>query len=477
MTSLRAEPGSFRDRESRVFEYHGRIFRALSPTALADWEALAKTRVFATLTESGRLPRTERVTFDERELRDLSPRFVGVLEHEALPFVSYPYEWSFSMLRAAALLTLDVLDAALEEGMKLKHASAYNVQFRGSQPQFIDLGSFESWRPGEPWVGYRQFCQHFLYPLLLEAYKGVPFQPWLRGALDGIEPAAMAGVMSARDLMRAGVLTHVVLQAKLARHSSTSSVRRDLAASGFSKEMIVNNVGAVRRLIERLRPRRERSQWSDYAETHSYDSSDAAAKRALVSRAVTASDAKTVWDLGSNTGEFSLLAAQSADRVIAMDGDEVAIDRFYQRLAAGRASKILPLVVHLHDPSPGLGWRNRERRDLASRGRPDLTLALALAHHLVISNNIPLADLFEWLQSLGGHLVIEFVSKQDPMVQKLLLDKIDNYDDWDEAVFERQLMARFEVIERVGLGSGTRFLYFARSRPSSPGGGASTTTT
>ena len=221
MTSVKVEPGSFRDRESRVFARDGRIFRALSPTALAQWERLSGTRFFQDLSAAGRLPRTDRVEIDGEDLRAISPRFVAALEHEALPFVSYPYEWSFSMLRDAALLTLDILCAALAEGMTLKDASSYNVQFRGATPQFIDLGSFEAWREGEPWVGYRQFCQLFLYPLMLQAYKGVAFQPWLRGAVDGITPEEMAGLFATRDLVRGGVLAHVVLQARLSPVSYT----------------------------------------------------------------------------------------------------------------------------------------------------------------------------------------------------------------------------------------------------------------
>jgi SAM-dependent methyltransferase len=278
----------------------------------------------------------------------------------------------------------------------------------------------------------------------------------------------MAAMMSARDLARAGVLAHVVLQARLQAKpggdAPRSSTRRDLAASGFKKEMIVHNARALRRLVEGLRPRHQRSTWSDYATTHSYSDADLAAKRDLVKRATAASAARMVWDLGCNTGEFSLLAAQSAGYVVAMDGDPLAVDRLYQRLAAERNDQVLPLVMRLHDPSPGLGWRNRERRELLERGRPDLVLALALAHHLVIANNVPVASLLDWLAGLGGHLVIEFVSKQDAMVKRLLLDKIDNYDDWEQPAFERELEARFEVRERLALASGTRFLYFARSR-------------
>jgi SAM-dependent methyltransferase len=469
VTTARVDPGSFRDRESRVFTHDGRVLRGLSPVGLAEWERLSASSFFGELLARGRVPATRRVELDPDLLRSVSPRFVAALEHERMPFVSYPYEWSFSMLRDAALLTLDVIAAAMAEGMILKDASPYNVQWKGARPVFIDIGSFEAWRPGEPWIGYRQFCRLFLYPLLLRAYKNVPFQPWLRGALDGPEPEHVAGLFTLRDALRPGVLGHVLLQARLARRPRAPgrSVRRDLQASGFGKDLILHNVAGLRRIVSSLRAPRERSAWSEYSETHSYSTVDYEAKKSFVEKALRVTSPRSVWDLGCNTGEFSRLAAAAAGQVVAIDGDEIAIDRLYRALAAEPATNVLPLVVPLTEPSADLGWRGRERQSLERRGSPDLVLALALAHHLVLSGNIPLGSMIGWLADLGAALVIEFVGKDDPMVERLLLDKIDNYDDWTRPAFEAALGEAFEIVDRAALASGTRFLYLARPRSQS----------
>jgi hypothetical protein len=205
------EPGSFRDPESRVFYAGDDVFRALSPDGLSDFEALEATG----LLDGERVVPTERADgiADAGDL--LVHRPAAVLRHERIPFVSYPYEWTFSMLKDAALLQLDLLLEALGHDMVLKDSTPYNVQFKGARPTFVDVGSFERLREGEPWVGYRQFCMLYLYPLLLQSAKGVPFQPWLRGSIDGITPGQMRALMSFRDRFRKGVFTNVFLHAKL----------------------------------------------------------------------------------------------------------------------------------------------------------------------------------------------------------------------------------------------------------------------
>src|SRR5919204_997425 len=211
------EPGSFRDWDSRVFYDDGRMLRALSAEGLADWTALSESKLFEDAVAAGKLVATSRV--DDSLLGEA----VAVLEHERIPFVSYPYEWTFAMLRDAALLQLELLRRALEEDLILKDSSSYNVQWRGAQPVFIDVGSFERLRPGEPWAGYRQFCMLYLNPLLLQAYRGIDFRPWLRGSLAGITPVETRRVLSFRDLFRRGVATNVALHARLERKHSDSS--------------------------------------------------------------------------------------------------------------------------------------------------------------------------------------------------------------------------------------------------------------
>ncbi len=478
MTTLQFDAGSFRDRESRVFYRDGRVLRALSQPALEDWQALVASSFFDRLQTAGKIVPTRELGPDEYGAGeaggsaygevgavDLAP-WVAVLEHDRIPYISYPYEWSFNMLRDAALLQLDLLLAALDDDLILKDSSSYNVQWNGTRPVFIDITSFERRTEGDPWAGYLQFCQLFLYPLLLSAHRNIPFHPWLRGAIDGIQPEECNRVFSWRDRLRPGVFFDVYLQAVL--HARTadreSNLRGDLRKAGFSKQSIVSNIRRLRKIIRKLAWRQQSSEWSAYSETSSYDRGNREIKERFVARAAEHRRWPLAWDLGANTGNFSRIAAEHAEYVVAFDADHLAIDSLYRSLSSDGPANILPLVSNLADPSPALGWRHRERKALAERPAPDLILCLALIHHLVITANVPVDEIVDWLGSLDGHLVIEFVNKDDAMVKKLLQNKDDIYYDYTIAYFEKALSRHFEIVDQETFHDGTRTLYFAIPR-------------
>ena len=468
-TATDLEPGSFRDPDSRVVRSDGRIFRVLSERGVEDWRAFSASPLFAQLVEEGKLIGTPEADGLELGETGLHLPVAGVLEHDVVPFVSYPYEWTFGMLRAAALLQLELVRRSVEAGWMLKDSSPYNVQFVGARPVFVDVGSFEPLREGEPWAGYRQFCMLFLYPLMLHAWKDIPFQPRLRGSIDGITPAEARNLLSlsGRDLFHRGVLTDVVLHNRLERRyaGSTSDVKGELKRAGFKKELIVANVGRLERLVSRLQPPRSDSTWSDYGLTTTYTEADAERKRRFVADAVKAESPRLVWDVGANEGQHSRDAAEVAEYVVAMDADAVVVDRLFGALAEERSERILPLVVNVVDPSPGLGWRGTERQPLPERGRPDLTLCLAVLHHVSISGNVPVASFLDWLRDLGGATVIEFPTPEDPMVARLLARKREHdHPDYRRDWFEQCLEERFDVLESIELGEGTRFIYRARPR-------------
>jgi SAM-dependent methyltransferase len=460
------EAGSFRDRNGRIYYRDGVILRGVSAQALADWEALAATTFFPRAVADGELVATRLLDSDEStHLAELGD-WAGVLEHERIPFVSYPYEWSFGQLKDAAILHLELLIAALDEQMTLKDGSAYNVQWRGTKPVFIDIPSFERLKPGEPWVGYRQFCQLFLFPLFMRAYLGTSYHPWLRGSLDGIAIYDFAPLLSLRDLFRAGIFKHAYLQSRLqARYAdSDQDVRQELRDSKFGAEMIRNNARGLLKLVRRLEWKQDRSEWADYASDNSYSENDDQHKKRFIRDVARERQRGLVWDLGSNTGTYSRIAAEYADYVLALDIDHLAVERLYRSLKSEGNTKILPLVSNLADPSPALGWRLQERKPLVERGTPDLVLCLALIHHMVITANVPMEEFVGWLATLGGDLVIEFVTRDDTMVKRLLRNKDDQYTDYNLEHFERCLARRFAVERRDELSSGSRILYFARSR-------------
>jgi hypothetical protein len=459
---MHVEPGSFRDRDSRIFYDSGDVFRLLSQDGLQDWRALASSELYSRFSENGHLVATELVG-DEVSTQN---GWAGVLTHERVPFVSYPYEWTFSMLKDAALLELDLVLAGLREGLILKDASPYNVQWQGAHPVFIDIGSFERLRPGEPWAGYRQFCMLYLYPLLLHAYRGVPFQGLLRGSLEGIEPAVARRFFSFRDLLRRGVLSHVVLHKRLEqRHGQEAGqVRRELEAAGFGTELIRASVSRLRKLVSRLEPQRAESTWSGYGCCNSYSKEEAARKADVVGAVARALEPELVWDLGCNDGRYSRIAAEHARYTLAVDADQTTVERLYRELRSEGQRSILPLVMDVADPSPALGWQNLERKTLTERGTPDLTLCLALVHHLVITRNIPLASFLGWLRGLDSALVIEFPHEDDPMVRVLLEAKRPGtHDDYRRETFEEKLHEVFAVESSTSL-SETRTIYHAHPR-------------
>jgi hypothetical protein len=457
--------GSFRDRDGRVYHFQGRVFRGLSAAALDSFRQLTQEAFFKKLSETGRVVATRELTADENPLpADIREQWAGFLEHEPVPVISYPYEWTFGMLKAAASLQLHVVERAVSNGFTLKDATPYNIQFVGREPVFIDIPSFEPLQEGEPWSGYRQFCEMFLFPLLLQAYKGCNFQPFMRACIDGVNVQQAAALFGFRDRFRKGVMSHVWLQSKLDRRygGSSENVRSNLKSAGFNRELILVNVRKLQKLINGLEWEAKGSEWGDYTEFHNYSDEDHARKEAFIRDSVISERPLTVWDIGCNTGQFSRIAAAHCERVVSTDIDHVAVERIY--LNPETPGNILPLVQNVADPSPNWGWRNRERSDLQTRSDPDLVLCLALIHHVVITANIPLAEFIEWLAGLTDKLVIEYVSRRDDKVQTLLRNKEDKYRDYSRESIEANLRTHFEIKRQQDVNDGDRSLYLC-TRP------------
>ena len=461
------DPGSFRDRTSRVFTRDDQIYRTLKVESLAAWRQASNEPFFQRLVAEKRIVGTEEVPWDEYRRFELPDDVVGVLRHETIPFISYPYEWSFGMLRQAALLHLRILTDSVKAGLILKDASPYNVQFRGGREVFIDIGSFTSLKPGEPWVAYRQFCELMLFPLMIQAYRGVHFQSILRGQLEGISARQFLQWMRWRDFSRPGVLTNGWLQAILERKTQAlaSSTVRDLKSSGFQSTMIEQLLSKLTHLIQRLSWSPERTQWTGYDNSLPHVAEDGQFKSEFVDQVCRIRARTLVWDLGCNDGRYSMIAAESAKTVVAMDQDHACIDHLFQSLTT-RQSNILPLCIELANASPAQGWRGRERKRLEERGQPDLILCLGLIHHLVLAANIPLPEVVDWLSSFGSEIVLEFPTKQDAMVRALLRNKNDQYDDYSQGQLESELLKHFEIRRQSRLPSGDRTIYHAVPRAS-----------
>jgi SAM-dependent methyltransferase len=454
------DAGSFRDRDGRVYHFEGRIFRGLSQSAMEAYRSLKEQPFYEKLQADGKVIGTREIPAENNPLpEDTLTLWHGFLEHDVVPVISYAYEWPFSMLKAAALLQLHLVERAVSNGFGLKDATPYNIQFVGGKPVFIDIPSFEPLKEGEPWAGYRQFCEMFLFPLLVQVHKNCDFQPFMRGAINGIDVQAAAGLFGFRDRFRKGVMSHVWLQSKLDRRygGSDQNVRSSLKSAGFNRELILANVRKLQKLVKSLEWKAQGSEWGDYTEFHNYSDQDHQLKEAFISDAVISESPATVWDIGCNTGQFSRIAAQNCQQVVSMDIDHVAVERMVRDPAT--PGNMLPLLQNVADPSPSWGWRNRERSALRTRSEPDLVLCLALIHHVVITAHIPLAEFVDWLAGITNKLVIEYVSRSDDKVQTLLRNKQDKYQDYSSESLEASLKQHFQIKRRLELNEGNRTLY------------------
>ena len=451
------DPSSFRDPSGRLFRHGGAIYRTCSPAALTSYRDARASGLLEALESSGLFVPSELLS---SQSAGFDPDAVGewVVRQAELPLVSYVYEWSFSMVRDAALATLRSLEACLDKGFVLKDATAFNVLFEGTVPRLVDVHSVERRQEGALWSGYAQFCRAFLFPLFLMSYKGIDPRPQLLAGLGEIPVTEVSGVFGWRDRLKPGVLINVAMQAQLERRFAGRAEDVGKAGAGvkYPLEALRGQVRKLRKVIEGLEAPRG-DAWTTYTETHTYDAPAVKAKEAFVTRAFGERRLGTVLDLGTNTGQYARLARTVAERVVAVDVSPGCVDALYR--SAKDDTHLSPLVADITKPTPAIGWRLIERKGLLDRLRGDFLLALALIHHLRITGGIPLSEVVDLLTRLAPSGVIEWVGREDPMVKRLLALRPDVYDDYTPGTFEQLLGARTRIVAKESLSIGDRTLF------------------
>lgn len=390
-----------------------------------------------------------------------------VLEHPKLPFISYPYEWCFSALRAAALLQLDLLTEALERDIMLSDASAYNIQFDGSKPVFIDVLSFRPYSDGEYWTAHQQFCDQFLNPLLLSAKGGIGFNAWFRGNIEGITSQDLNQLLPWFRKLSLRVVMHVTLPVRLQSGTRRNTAARldNVARRSLPRSSLSNMISSLRSWIASLSlPSQKRGDWNSYETVNSYDNQATQTKEEFTRRFASAVKPTILWDIGCNTGKYADIALQAgAVKAIGFDSDAEAVETAFAR-SAKTGTSFLPLVLDLANPSPGQGWRGIERKSLLDRANADGMIAYAVLHHLSIGRNIPLAEAVSWLTDIAPEGVIEFVEKEDPMVRQMLRLRTDIFDDYHRDAFLAEIRKRAEIVETCEVIKGRRLLVWYRRR-------------
>ena len=447
---------SFRDPSGFLFKRDNLVYRMVNHSYAEEYECLMNSGLYGKLTEKGlMLPHVEQSLDDGKA-------GYKVIKPEQLEYVSYPYEWSFSQLKDSAVLTLKIQLLAMEHGMTLKDASAYNVQLHQGKPVFIDTLSFEKYVEGSPWIAYRQFCQHFLAPLALITHRDFRSVHLLRAYIDGLPLDLTSSMLPKLTWLNYGLLAHIHLHSMSQRRYADEG--RD---SGGARKMEVGSrqlqglIESLLSTVSKLSWQPPSTEWGDYYNDTNYVDESMKNKETLVEQFLnqTVSDTGMAADFGANTGKFSRLAVKAGFKVLAHDIDEVAVEKNYRQMVATDEKNIYPLLLDLTNPSPGLGWANEERESLVNRANLDVGLALALIHHIAISNNVPLSRAAKFFSTVCQQLIIEFVPKSDSQVKRLLATREDVFPEYNNDGFELAFSKYFEIRESAEIPGTDRRLY------------------
>jgi len=457
-------PSSFRDPSGFLFRQDGTLYRQINRGYRDHYDHLMQSGLYRSLLKAGLLIPHQEVTLEPHPSTVPSSKdHYKTLRPEPIPFISYPYEWCFSQHKAAALATLQIQKIALDFGMVLKDASAYNIQFKAGRPILIDTLSFETYQEGQPWVAYRQFCQHFLAPLALMTHKDIRLNQLLRIYLDGIPLDLASSLLPRGTYLHFSLLSHVHLHAKSQKRHEGSTIP-STKTRGLSRQAFLGLIDSLETAVHKLHYPLHDSTWSSYYQENTYSQEAMGEKTALVGALLDISESKGVWDLGSNTGLFSRQAAGKGIPTISFEADPTCVEMNYRSCIEKGETKILPLVLDLTNPSSSLGWASQERLSLLERGPADTILALALIHHLAIANNVPLDRIAHFLKSLCHSLIIEFVPKSDSQVQRLLSTRTDVFPDYTRETFETEFQKHFFIERVIKIRSTERYLYLMRTQ-------------
>ncbi len=452
-------PSSFRDPHGFVFMRDGVLLRQVNDVHAAAFDHFARSGLYEQLVE-------ERLLIPHVQVDatlGLTSDAAFVLQPEWIPFVSLPYEWSWTQLRDAALLTLTIQERAMANGMTLRDATAFNVTFWRGRPTFIDTTSFGLLEVGRPWVAYRQFCQHFLAPLALMSYRDVRLGQLSRIHLDGVPIDLAARLLPRRAKARPALAMHLSFHARSQRRHANDAdhgQERNLSPRAFE-----GLIASLRRCIDSLPEPPGTSEWRDYYQRlDHYSDAAAAQKESLVGRWVEAVAPSSMWDVGANTGRFSVLGSHRGIETVAIDNDPFCVDEMYRTARRDDDAGLTAAVADIANPTPGIGWANAERPSLRDRGPADLLLALAVLHHIAIGRGVPLPAILDELAVLGRASILEWVPMDDPMSQRLARGREYLFDSYTERAFEDEVARRFEVRRRERLADTGRALLLVEPR-------------
>jgi len=455
------ETSSFRDPSGFIFFHNGELYRQVNKVYQKDYELLISSGLFERLEKKRKIVSHVEVLTPSPE-----PDLVfKIIKPEPIKFISYPYEWSFSQLKDAALLTLNIQKEALLSGMILKDASAYNIQFQDGHPILIDSLSFTKYVEGEAWIAYKQFCQHFLAPLALMSRKDIQLNELLKNHIDGIPLQLTSKLLPAISWLNFGILSHIHLHARAQKNISNENSQKKQPSQTISKTALVGIIENLEKTIKKLNWTPKGTDWLSYYQATNYSEPAFEEKKKIIRDLLLAVQPKTIIDLGANTGVFSRECHHLEDcYVVSSDIDPGAVELNYLEVKKSKEKNILPLIIDITNPSPSIGWSNQERSSFSERAKADVVMALALIHHLAISNNLPLIKIFQDFSEMANYLIIEFVPKEDSQVQRLLSTREDIFYDYTLEGFTNAVKNYYSVIKKIPISESNRMVFLLEKK-------------
>lgn len=447
-------PSSFRDPSGFLFLQNNELYRYVHNSYKEEYETIKNSGLYDELVEKELL--IKHIEVEDTEITK-DEECYKIIKPEKISFISYPYEWSFTQFKKAALVTLEVQKIAFQYGMTLKDASAYNVQFFKGKPIFIDTLSFEKYIEGQIWKPYRQFCQHFLAPLALISHKDIRLNQLLRVYIDGLPLDLTSELLGKGSRFSFSLLSHIHLHAKSQKHYEDKVV--ETKEKKIGKNSFIGLIESLYSGVKKMNWKPEKTEWGEYYSETNYSESSFDKKKEIISNVLKDVKPTTVWDLGANRGIFSRIASEENIETVSFDIDPIAVEKNYLEVLEKNEEKILPLILDLTNPSPGLGWENIERDSFMSRGPIDLVFALALIHHLAISNNLPFYKIVSFFEKISKNLIIEFVPKTDSQVKRLLATREDIFNQYDEENFEKEFSKSFVIKNKIKLEGSERIFF------------------
>jgi hypothetical protein len=449
---------SFRDPSGFLFSDGNILYRQVNNSYKKEFEHFIESGLYDELVKKELLISHEEVDVNSSEPEKL----YKIIKPKMINFISYPYEWSFNQLKDAALVTIEIQKIALDYGMTLKDASAYNVQFFNGKAIFIDTLSFELYEEGQIWKGYKQFCQHFLAPLALMSHRDIRLNQLLRIYLDGIPLDLTAELLPMRTRSMFSLLAHIHTHSKNQKNYEEKNL--EIKNKNFSKTKFIGIIESLHSAIQKQNWDLEKTEWGNYYSDTNYSDTAIQDKKEIISNLIEKNDPKEVWDIGGNIGLFSRIASNKGIPTVCFDNDPLAIEKNYLEIKQKNEKNILPILLDLTNPSTDIGWQNNERDSFLKRGPAELVMALALVHHIAISNNVPLELIAEFFSRFTKKLIIEFVPKSDTQVKRLLATREDVFFEYDKKNFEKQFEKFFNILDQKEIKESERTIYYMENK-------------